>query len=179
MAFGRSLFAVGSSVALVLLFAGPAAANNFSASVTGARANYTDSGDVLTATDTATDGQSARAQVRRKWHHHWICDCLWRVWHLELDQSEHSRECSYSDPCLPDERRSRGGLQRLDQRDLIEGLHVHNVPVIAQGSARPISMPRHVVPSGRTSRGSAKASQICSGTGASPHEEICCSRVNI
>lgn len=65
MAFGRSLFAVGSSVALVLLFAGPAAANNFSASVTGARANYTDSGDVLTATDTATDGQSARAQVRR------------------------------------------------------------------------------------------------------------------
>jgi hypothetical protein len=60
----RAAVVLGVSMFLALS-ANPAWANDFQATTTGARANWTDVPDRLTATDTAADGDAAVAQLRR------------------------------------------------------------------------------------------------------------------
>ena len=60
----RAAVVLGVSMFLALS-ANPAWANDFQATTTGARANWTDVPDRLTATDTAADGAAAVAQLRR------------------------------------------------------------------------------------------------------------------
>ncbi|QSR30571.1 hypothetical protein CFI00_08650 [Nocardioides sp. S5] len=51
--------------AATLVMASPASANSFSATTTGVTASWTDGSNTLTASDTATDGYGAAAQLLR------------------------------------------------------------------------------------------------------------------